>query len=84
MLEVEEWTENPVTEALKSLLETHLKELEQTPRDEFYFPFEPQKTQEVLAGVNGAIDTLEHIINALEGDWSFFEEEEESDEPERD
>ena len=76
-MEIEEWTENPVTEALKGLLETHLQDLEQTPAEDFYHPGEPQKTQEILANLNGAIDTLKLVLDVLDGDWSYFEEEEE-------
>jgi len=31
-----------------------------------YHPYEPYKTQEILAGLNGAVDTWEVVIDTLE------------------
>lgn len=43
---------------------------------EAFEPFQPNRTQEVLANLNGYVDALNVVIEALDGDWSQWEEEE--------
>lgn len=75
-----EWAENPVTIYFKSLVEKEIKYFEEAGRSTHVFhPFEPQKTQEILASVNAAVDTWEQVIQALEGDFSEFSSEDESE-----
>lgn len=40
-------------------------------------PFEPYKTQEILANLNGYVDGMDVVISIMEGDLSSIEEEEE-------
>ena len=73
-----EWVESTVTQELKAHFASQIKELRDAMADA-YTPYEPQRTQEILANLNGAQDTWELAIETLDGDWSYFEEEE--DEP---
>lgn len=73
--QVNEWRENPVTLELKRLVEIEL-DLTQRSKANAYSPFDAQKTQEILAGLNGCEDTWGLILEALDGDWDYFKEEE--------
>ena len=73
--QVQEWTENPVTVALRDHIDSLIQEL-QAAKGDAYHPFQPERTQEILAGLNGAVDTWEIALEALAGDWAYFEEEE--------
>ena len=64
-----EWTENPVTLYLKEKVEEEIEMLEGAARtSNVYKPFEPEKTQELLATLNAAIDGWELVLEALNGD----------------
>jgi hypothetical protein len=69
-----EWTESPVT---RYLLYRALREIELLRdsglSDDVYAPFEPQKTQERISNINGAIDTWEYVVEALDGKGVFDE-----------
>jgi hypothetical protein len=66
--QIEEWIENPVTIAFKHVAEYERDELMAGRGVDVYHPFEPTKTQEILAGLNGAVDTWDFVIGALEGE----------------
>ena len=67
-----EWTENPVTKLLKRLAEKEIEALEEgCTTSQVFHPFEPQRTQEVMAGLNGAIDTWMELVETLEGEGLF-------------
>ena len=67
--QIEEWTENPVTIYLKDKVKEELEILEAACRtSNIYKPFEPEKTQELLATLNAAIDGWELVLEALNGD----------------
>lgn len=75
--QVLEWIDNPVTLVFKQFAQ---QELEETLRSQglgAYAPFEPQRTQEVLANLNGARDVWEDVVEALEGEGLMEEENEE-------
>lgn len=76
--EIQEWAQNPITIELKSYIVNELKSL-QAGQADAYHPFEPQKTQEILANLNGARDTWEIIGSLLSGEWDYFIEAEEED-----
>lgn len=61
-----------MTRELLRLVSTQLEGLENTGLSVYHFA-EPNKTQEVLAGLNAAADTWEHMQILLEGDWNYFE-----------
>jgi hypothetical protein len=73
--QVSEWAENPVTLEFKRLVEKEIEECRLSMAEAFC-PFEPQQTQEIMAGLNGAADTWEKVGIALEGDWTWIMEEE--------
>ena len=75
MEEIKEWAEHPITKLLDGCIENYIEELRYASGDS-YAPFEPQRTQEIMANLNGSIDTLEYFREALQGDWSMFEAEE--------
>jgi hypothetical protein len=72
--QVREWLESPVNEVLIKGIQNYVDELRQAKGVEVFHPFEPQKTQEVLAGLNGAIDSWEDILEVLAGDWSLVDD----------
>ena len=80
--QITEWIESPVTLKLKELVESQIKEIRDSKADAFH-PFDPQKTQETMAQLDGAQDTWEILAEQiLVGDFSYLMEE--PDEPVRD
>ena len=73
--QVEEWAQSPVNQILVRFIESHIEELR--VGTDAYCPFEPYKTQETLANLNGSIDTWEIVVDLLNGDWDFMEEDDE-------
>jgi hypothetical protein len=61
--QINEWKESQVTEELLRLVRQFSESL-RTSHIDAYSPFEPQKTQEILAGINGALDTY----------WSYLDD----------
>ncbi len=82
--QIEDWTENPVTLELKRLSELEIAQAVMKKGIDAFHPFQPQRTQEVLAGLNGIHETWEYMVGFLEGDWSYFETEEDSEGEESD
>ena len=71
--EIAEWSESLVTEYVLSIFERKRDLLEKVGSTDVYHPFDPQRTQEVLASRNAAIDTWEEAISALKGESEFYE-----------
>lgn len=78
---IAEWKDSLVTKTLLDYVTSEIKRTQDAMGNCFH-PFQAEKTQEIMAGLNGARDTWEQIQELLEGDWSQLDEEE--DEPERD
>jgi hypothetical protein len=78
--QVNEWKESQVTEALKAKIETYSGFVRSAEGIDAYHPFDPQRTQEILAGLNAIVDTLELVLEWLEGDWDSLELEDDSKE----
>ena len=72
--QVLEWIENPVTLVFKEVAKLELSETIQAKGLDAYHPFEPQRTQEVLAGLNGAEEVWGMIVEALEGEGIMEED----------
>ena len=72
--QIQEWIESPVTEEVRNLVSQHVEELRMAKGIDVYHPFDPQRTQETYAGLNGAIDSWEDVLDVLEGDWQSIEE----------
>jgi hypothetical protein len=80
--QITEWTENPVTELLLSLISKELKETEDTSTIDCYVPGSPEQSQENLADLAARYNVWSIVEELLGGDWSYFMEEE--DEPDGD
>jgi hypothetical protein len=70
---ITEWSESLVTQYVCYLFENYRDALQDVQSTEVYHPYEPQKTQEVLANINGAVDAWETAIDALNGEREFYE-----------
>ena len=77
--QITEWSENPVTLELKRLAIKLMDDVDQAKLNA-YVPGDPQKTQETLAIAAGAYGVWDTLIEALEGDWSFIQVEEDDSE----
>ncbi len=75
--QVLEWIENPVTLAFKAVAEFEISENIAAKGLRAYHPFEPEKTQEILAGLSGAEEAWVEVVEALEGEGIMEEEDEE-------
>ncbi len=75
--QLSEWSENPVTILFKEILNDLRNEMASGRGLEAFHPFDPFKTQEYLAKLNGFVDALNIVIDGLDGDWTDFEEDEE-------
>ena len=42
-----------------------------------FHPFDPQRTQELLSNLNGYVDALDVVIDTLDGEGLFNEEDDE-------
>jgi hypothetical protein len=71
--QVEEWTENPVTLKLLELVNTELIEIVSTPSADCLHYGDPNKTHESLITQDVKAYTFATVRLALEGDWSYFE-----------
>ena len=78
--QISEWTANPVTEQLRKLIASEIKEFEASCGRESFCPFDAARTQELMATFNGTIYALSLVHDFLEGDWTHFETEEEVNE----
>lgn len=75
--QVLEWIENPVTIVFKKTAKLELSETIQAKGLDAYHPFQAERTQEVLAGLNGAEEVWQMVVEALEGEGIMEEEDEE-------
>lgn len=71
--QIRDWTENPVTIEFRKNLERELMVAEESKGLNAFQPFQPERTQEILANLNGYADAVMTVLEALEGDWSLFE-----------
>ena len=79
--QIAEWTENPVTEALLGLVDAELDDVLQRRGLEAFCPFQPERTQELLATLNGYREAWEDVLETLEGSglWELDYDSEESE-----
>lgn len=78
--QIQEWVENQVTEALKDFLEKELDAIQQTPITNCLVYGEPHKTQENMVELEAREAATSNLVSYLSGDWTYFTEEEDSDE----
>ena len=74
--QIADWAENPVTLELLDLIDEEIKEILLTPAASCLALGNPQKTQENLIKLDVLAESFATLHMALEGDWSYFEEEE--------
>lgn len=77
--QVTEWTENPVTIALKELAESELQDIQDTPLTDCLISGHPDKTFENLIELEARERVWESWVAILSGDWDYFVEEEDED-----
>ena len=75
--QVKEWFENPVTLAFLYQTRIERDEVAVVKGLDAFHPFDAQRTQEVLASLNGYVDALDRQIAALEGEGFMSEDEDE-------
>ena len=63
--QIVEWIENPVTIAFREYAKYELENTIAAKGMDAFCPFEPQKTQEILANLNGAADAWRTIEDSL-------------------
>ena len=78
--QVTDWIESPVTEALKKFVEVRIDETYAAKGVQVYCPGDPNKTQEMAAGLAGNLEVWEILQEALEADLAFIDMLEEDDE----
>lgn len=72
--DIDDWAQHPMTKQLKQLVENQLQELQEA-KAHAYAPFDPQRTQEIFANLNGAEDAWDIAIELLNGNWEYVIEE---------
>lgn len=81
--QIQEWVENPVTEALLHHCQDEIEAIKETPVDVCLIPGDAQKTQDNLVTLNTQRHDWELFQDLLEGEWDYFmEEDDERDIPE--
>lgn len=73
--QITDWTENPVTEWLATLLKGELESIQNTPIVNCLVYGEPTRTHENLIELEAREMAWRDLTALLEGDWTYFEEE---------
>lgn len=77
--QIQEWAESPVTEALLKHCHEELKAIESTPVADCLISGDPQRTQDNVVDLDTRRYVWDTFRELLEGDWSYFMEEEGAD-----
>jgi len=77
--QIADWAEGPTTLALKELIETELRAIQNTSITDCLVVGNPTKSHENLAELEARERVFGSLVEFLEGDWAYFEEEEEED-----
>lgn len=77
--QIAEWAENQTTIELLNAVKVRLKELLETPTANCIHYGDPTKSHEALIGQDMKAFMFAVFCEALEGDWSYFEEIEDDD-----
>ena len=73
---ITEWLDNPITLLFKKAAEEERQAVKDARGPDCYHAFEPQKTQEILANLNGCLDTWDFVLDTLDGQGLFEEDDE--------
>ena len=74
--QINEWVENPVTLELLSLVKNELIQIVSTPTPDCLVFGDPFKTHENIVELDTRANVFATLQLALEGDWDYFEEDE--------
>ena len=77
---IQDWTENPVTIALKELIDSELEAIKDTAITNCLVVGSPIKSHENLIELEVRERAWDLLSEFLSGDWSYLEEEELEDE----
>ena len=72
--QIKEWLENPVTIEVADRLASELEEIQGSKGLNAFHPFQPERTQEILANLNGYEDALELALSLLREGFSDEED----------
>ena len=72
--QVTEWTENPVTLALKGLVSAELRRIMDTPVGDCLVHGEPNQSHENLVDLESRAWAWSKLWLSLEGDWDYLAE----------
>jgi hypothetical protein len=75
--QISEWTENPVTIALKEQIKLELQEIRETSPTGCLISGKPHKSHENLVELEARERVWEDIYALFDGDWTYFEEDDE-------
>ena len=78
--QIDEWTENPVTVALKELYRKDLTKILESPDTDCLIRGNPQASQENLIDQAAREVEIINVIDTLEGGWAKLEIDDVSDE----
>ena len=78
--QIESWTENPVTEALRELIDKELDEIQSMSVTDCLVAGNPTQSHENLAELEARERVWSYLAEFLSGDWTYFEEVEVEDE----
>ena len=76
---MQDWLENPVTEALKAYSIKQRDEVMEERGLNAYVAYEPQKTQENMAVANAGFVAWDDIVDILNEGEALFDEEDEDE-----
>ena len=66
--QIDEWIENPITIWMREWAEYELKDINGRKSLDAFHPFDAQKTQEIMASLNGCSETWRIVIASLKGE----------------
>lgn len=75
--QIADWIESPITALLKQYLTEERASMQASKGLNAFHPFEPQRTQELLSNLNGYVDALDVVIDTLDGEGLWSEEDDE-------
>ena len=78
--QIDDWAENPVTEALRELIKKELEDISSMSVTDCLVAGNPTQSHENLAELEARERVWGYLREFLNGDWTYFEEEEAEDE----
>ena len=69
--QIEEWIENPITIHMLNWARYELNDINGRKSLDAFHPFQAERTQEMMASLNGCAETWEIVIASLEGEGTM-------------